>query len=179
MKILLISDIHGIKSNLKVIEEKLQKETFDKIVILGDLFYIGPRNKLLDAYDISYVKDFFETYKDKIIGIKGNCDSEIDIEVCPFPMISTLGYLHVDNLDIYLTHGHLYNETNWKKNNSILIFGHYHIPFIKKIGDIIYINPGSISLPKENNKPSYLVYENKKFTIYDIDNNIVEELEIK
>ena len=179
MKILFISDIHGMKTNLEKIKNILEKDNFDKLVVLGDLFYIGPRNRLSEEYDISYVKDFLETYQDKLICLKGNCDSEIDMEVCNFPIINTLGYLSVDNLDIYLTHGHIYNQTNWEKENTILIFGHYHIPFIEKRNNMIFMNPGSISLPKENNKPSYLIYENKKFTIYDIDNNIIDELKIE
>ncbi len=110
--------------------------------------------------------------------MKGNCDSEIDLEICSFPIIHTLGYLSVDGLDIYVTHGHLYNETNWQEKNKILIFGHYHIPFIKKIGETIYMNPGSISLPKEGNHPTYLIYEKKRFTIYDFSDNIVAEFAV-
>ena len=178
MRILFISDIHGIKKNLKTVEERLKKEHFDLLVVLGDLFYIGPRNDLKEEYDISYVRNFLDTYKEKIICMRGNCDSEIDVEVCDFPILTNLGYIQTDGLDIYLTHGHIYNEKNWNKENTILVFGHYHIPFIKEIGNNIYINPGSISLPKEGNPPSYMIYEDRKFTIYDKDNNIMIEKEV-
>ena len=176
MKIIFISDIHGIKTNLELIDKKIKYEKFDKLVVLGDLFYNYHDNT--KDFDIYYVREFLERYKDKIICITGNCDSDNDLEFLSFPIISSLEHLSVDNLDIYLTHGHIYNDNNWDKHNTILIFGHYHIPFIKKENNIIYINPGSISLPKRDYKPSYLVYENRKFTIYDIENSIINEIQL-
>ena len=176
MKIIFISDIHGIKTNIELIEKKIKYEKFDKLVVLGDLFY-NYYNSLKDC-DVSYIKDFLERYKDIIICLRGNCDFDNDLEILSFPIISPLEYLAVDNLDIYLTHGHIYNDNNWDKYNTILIFGHYHIPSIKKENNIIFINPGSISLPKKDYKPSYLVYENRKFTIYDIENTIVDEIQL-
>jgi hypothetical protein len=178
MKIMFISDIHGIKTNLLKVKEVFEKENCDKLVVLGDLYYIGPRNRMIEGYDITFVKDFLNSFKDKLICLKGNCDSEVDIMVSDFPIVNELSLISVDNKDIYLTHGHIYNENNWNKENTILIYGHLHIPFIKEIGNNTYINPGSISLPKENNKPSYLIYNDNKFTIYDINENVLFEKEI-
>ena len=98
--------------------------------------------------------------------------------ISPFPIINELALITVDNKDIYLTHGHIHNETNWKKDNSILVYGHFHLPFIKEVEGKIFINPGSISLPKEDNLPTYMVYDNNKFTIYDINDNVVANKEI-
>lgn len=173
MNLLFISDIHGIKTNLHKIKERFEELKCDKLIVLGDLMYIGPRNRMNEDYDVEYVKNFLNSFKDKIICIQGNCDSEVDKMVCDFPIVNELGLVSTINDDIYLTHGHIYNESNWYKINSILVYGHLHIPFIKEIETNIYINPGSISLPKDNNKPTYLFYNENEFIIYDIDDNIV------
>lgn len=175
MKVLFISDIHGVKTNLPKIKEKFEELKCDKLVVLGDLYYIGPRNTMIEGYDITYVKEFLESFQDKLICIKGNCDSEVDKMVSKFPIISELGLISTIKEDIYLTHGHIYNESNWDRENSILIYGHFHIPFIKEIETNTYINPGSISLPKGNNKPSYLYFDEETFTIFDIEDNIIAQ----
>lgn len=173
MKLLFISDIHGIKTNLEKIKERFNTLNCDKLIVLGDLFYIGPRNKMNQDYDIEYVKEFLNSFKDKIICIKGNCDAEVDSLVCEFPIVNELGLVATINEDIYLTHGHIYNESNWNKTNSTLVYGHFHVPFIKNIETNTYINPGSISLPKEGNLPTYLYYDENEFVIYDINDNVV------
>ena len=179
MKILFISDIHGIKTNLPKIKERFEKLECDKLVVLGDLYYIGPRNTMIDGYDINYVKEFLESFKDKLICIKGNCDSEVDKMVSNFPIVSELGLISTINEDLYLTHGHIYNESNWNKTNSYLIYGHLHIPFIKEIETNTYINPGSISLPKSDVGPTYLYYNEDEFIIYDMKDNVVSKKTIK
>ena len=178
MNLLFISDIHGIKTNLPKIKEKFNELKSDKLIVLGDLFYIGPRNNMIEGYDIDYVKSFLNSFKDKIICIQGNCDSVVDKMVCDFPIISDLGVVSTIKEDLYLTHGHIYNESNWNKTNSTLIFGHLHKPFIHEIESNIYINPGSISLPKDEHKPSYLFYNEKEFIIYDIDDNVIAKKEL-
>lgn len=175
MKIMFISDIHGIKTNIEKITQEFEKNNCTKLVVLGDLFYIGPRNKMNQDYDIAKIVEFLNKYKDKIICIKGNCDSEVDQFVCEFPIIDGVSLIVDNELEMYLTHGHKYNEGNWPVKNSVLIYGHFHIPFIKETESNIFINPGSISLPKEQYKPTYMIYENRKFTIYDIDGKVVME----
>ncbi len=179
MRILFISDIHGIKTNLEIIRKRFEKLKCDKLIVLGDLFYIGTKNYRKEEYDIEYVKDFLNSYKDKIICVKGNCDSDVDTKMCDFPIINTLGVISTIKEDIFITHGNIYNMSNWKKTHSILIYGHLHTPFIKKIESNIYINPGSISLPRDGNNPTYLYYNEEEFIIYDIYDNIVEKLAIK
>ena len=173
MKILFISDIHGIAINMKKIEKVIESEKIDKLVVLGDLYYAGPTyNKKIEVNSM-YVKDILTKYSDKIICLRGNCDSDVDIKASDFPICNNLSLICVDGLDIYLTHGNEYNiEKNRKFNRKgILVYGHEHIPYIKKDKEMIYINVGSISLPKDDNKPTYMIYDNKKFTIYDIENN--------
>lgn len=179
MKILFISDIHGIKTNLPKIKARFEELECDKLVVLGDLYYIGPRNTMIEGYDINYVREFLESFKDKLICIKGNCDSEVDKMVSTFPIVSELGLISTINEDLYLTHGHIYNESNWTKTSSYLIYGHLHVPFIKEIETNTYINPGSISLPKSEEGPTYLYYNEEEFIIYDMNDKIIYKKSIK
>ena len=179
MKVMFISDIHGIKTNLPKVKEQFEKLNCDKLIVLGDLYYIGPRNKMKEGYDIPIVQEFFFFFKNKMLCMRGNCDSEVDMMVSNFPIIQDLSLIMMENRDIYFTHGHIYNESNWDKENSILVYGHFHVPFIKKIETNYYINPGSISLPKGNYLPSYLILDENTATIYDIEDNILFQEELK
>lgn len=175
MNYMFISDIHGTKTNLDLIKEKYKEHNCNKLVVLGDLYYIGPRNKMQNEYDIDYVKEFLHSFGNDLICVRGNCDSDVDIMVSDFPIINDLGLILYKNKEIYITHGHIYNENNWNKDNTILIYGHLHTPFIKEKENNIYINPGSISLPKDDNGPSYLLLKNDKFTVYNIKNEVIFE----
>lgn len=175
MKYMFISDIHGIKTNLELIKNKFNEFQCDKLIVLGDLCYIGPANKMNKDYDVPAVIEFLNCFKDKIICIKGNCDSHVDQVVCDFPIISELAVIAEGEKEIYLTHGHIYNKDNWNRSNSILVYGHKHIPFIIEENDQIFINPGSISVPKDNYPPTFMIYSDKLFTIYDVFGNIVAE----
>ena len=178
MRIMFISDIHGIKTNLELIKRRYEELNCTKLVVLGDLYYIGPRYIMKEDYVINYVKDFLMSFKDNLICVRGNCDSDVDIKVSDFPIINELGLISLEEKDIYITHGNIYNENNWQKDNSILIYGHLHIPFIKEKEGNYYINPGSISLPKDDNGASYLVLEDDRFVIYDLDNKKIAEKEV-
>lgn len=178
MRMMIISDIHGIKTNLFKIKQKVNELNYDKLVILGDVYYPGVRNITNPYYDVEYIRSFLEEYKDKLICIKGNCDSKEDIEMNNFVVTKNIENINIGKLNIYLTHGHLYNENNWDKKNTILIFGHYHVPFIRKDDDNIFICVGSISLPRQNSNPSYLIYENNEFIIYDVYNNIIDKIKV-
>ena len=163
---------------LELIKNRYEELNCEKLVVLGDLYYIGPRNKMSEAYDIKYVQEFLSSFKDNLICIRGNCDSDVDVMVSDFPIINELGLISIDGKDIYLTHGHIYNEDNWTKNNSILVYGHLHIPFIKEKDGNIYMNPGSISLPKSDVGPTYLVLEDNKFIIYNLSNEKILEKQL-
>ena len=180
MKILFISDIHGIDNNLKRIEKIIEKEIIDKLVVLGDLYYAGPTYNQKYKVNSKSVKEILTKYRDKIICLKGNCDSLVDIKSSDFPICDNLALICVDGLDIYLTHGNEYSFDKNRKFNrkGILVYGHEHIPYIKKNNDMTYINVGSISLPRDGNKPTYMIYNNKKFTIYDIDGNVIDSIEV-
>ena len=180
MKLLFISDIHGIDTNLNRIEKIIEKEIIDKLVVLGDLYYAGPTYNQKYKVNSKSVKEILTKYRDKIICLKGNCDSLVDVKSSDFPICDNLALICVDGLDIYLTHGNEYNFDKNRKFNrkGILVYGHEHIPYIKKNNDMTYINVGSISLPRDGNKPTYMLYNNKKFTIYDIDGNVIDSIKV-
>jgi len=173
MKILFFSDIHGIKTNLNKIEEVINHGDFDKIVILGDLYYNGFDEN--PEFDNQFVYEFLIKYQNKLIVTKGNCDSDVDIKASDFPIVN-LGLIN-DGIDIYITHGNEYSYNRNRKFNrkGILVYGHEHVPYIRKKDEMIYICVGSISLPRNDVGPTYMIYEDKKFVIYDIDNNVVDE----
>ena len=181
MKILFLSDIHGICNNLEYIDNVIEKEKINKLVVLGDLYYCDQVYHNNDKYIVNkkLVGEFLSKYRNILICMRGNCDSDLEVKISNFPICSSLGIIYVDNIPIYITHGNEYNKyNNTKITNSVLVYGHEHIPYIETNNNMLYINVGSISLPRNNNKPTYMIYQNKEFTIYDIDNNIVNKCKI-
>lgn len=172
MRVLVISDVHGVKTNLEKIRDRYIQLKCDKLIVLGDLYW---GNNGID-YDPKYVRKFLESFKDNLICIKGNCDFQVDLEEEPYP-IEKDNVINIER-NIYVTHGHMYNEKNWIIENSILIFGHYHIPFIEEIGSNIFINPGSISKPRSENLPSYLLINENEFTIFDVNDSVIASIKV-
>lgn len=179
MKILFISDIHGIYENLKFIDNVIKKESIDKLVVLGDLYYSGPKYDSDLKTNGKLVMDFLLKYKDILICMRGNCDSLVDIKASDFQICSDLSMLYVDNLDIYITHGNEYNkDKNNKFNGNVLVYGHEHVPYIERKDNNVFICVGSISLPRYGSMPSYMIYENRTFTIYDINNDVIDSVKL-
>lgn len=179
MKLLFLSDIHGIIINLKKIEKIIEKEEFDKIIVLGDLYYPGFNSVSYQEVDNFYIRDFLMKYRDRLICMQGNCDSEVDIEKTEVPISSDLSFLSLDGVDFYLTHGHHYNyEKNQKfvDRHGVLIYGHFHVPYIRQEGNMTYVCVGSISLPRAGSKASYGVYFNHFITLYDMEGNVLKEV---
>lgn len=177
MKILMFSDIHGVVDNLDVLKNLDGEFRFDKIVCLGDLYYTGPTYNKEHNVDSIKVMEFLMSFQDRIIVLRGNCDSDVDIKATDVP-ISNLSLLCVDGLDIYLTHGNEYNKDKNRKFNrkGVLVYGHEHIPYIVQDDLMTYINVGSISLPRNELGASYVIYENRKFTLYKITGEIIDEI---
>lgn len=176
MRYLIVSDIHGIVENLPVIKEKA--EDCDKLIVLGDIYYADYYHRLSPNYNPEYVEGFLKQEKNKIICVRGNCDSGEVVKNSTFPIHEELVQITNSPLEVFATHGHIYNEKNWDKENTILLFGHYHIPFIQKKNNCIFVNPGSISLPKGAEKPSYAILTDQDITIYDIDGMILNQIQI-
>lgn len=172
MKMIIISDIHGITTNLNKIHDIFVKEQFDYLIVLGDIFSGNRKNK---DYNPIKVEEFLLSFKDKLICLKGNCDLYEDINKL-YIKNENIELYKIPNTNIYLSHGHKYNELNWYQDNTILITGHTHIPKISSNNSNIYICPGSISVSRAQTKESYLIYDNNNFMIYDINGNIINKI---
>ena len=178
MKILRASDIHGDFDSAQKIINVFKQESCDKILLLGDILYHGPRNNLPVTYSPKSVIELLNTYKNYILAVRGNCDTEVDQMVLDFPILSDYAYLCLDGLNIFATHGHKFNTQNIPPltRGDILLHGHTHILKCEAFGDEnTYMNPGSVAIPKEDNPRTYMIYENRTFTVKDLDGNTVFE----
>lgn len=181
MKLMIASDIHGSATYCKKLVDRFFEEGADKLVFLGDILYHGPRNPLPDGYDPKEVCSLLNPLKDRILCVNGNCDSEVDRMVLEFPLVPTLSAVFADGLELYLTHGHIYNKENPLPlpKGSILFYGHTHVPDFSFCNGVYYINVGSVSLPKENSEREYAVFEDGTFTRKNLDGNTLESRKIK
>ena len=178
MKLLICSDIHGDLDSMKDVLSAYEKEGAEKILILGDLLYHGPRNDLPKSYAPKEVIKLLNENREIIISVRGNCDTEVDQMVLNFPILADYAYLELDGLTVLAAHGHHHNTTTPPplRNGEILLHGHTHVLKIEEFGNNnIYINPGSAALPKENNPRTYAIYENRTFSIKDFTGKTVIE----
>lgn len=180
MKLFFISDIHGSLHYLRKALDNFKKENADYLVILGDQLYHGARNPLPIEYNPEEVAKLLNKFADRIIAVRGNCDSEVDEMVIEFPMMSTYSTVLYNGRRLFLTHGHIYHEDNLPnlKEGDAIIYGHTHLPKLEKKGNIFIINPGSITFPKENNPNSYGILEENIFRIKDLNGDIFKEIEL-
>lgn len=167
MKIVIASDIHGSFYWCDKLLQFFRRSGAEKLVLLGDLLYHGPRNPFPDGYDTAKVYDALNAVRDKLICVRGNCDSEVDQMVLDFPCLADYALIDAQGKTLFLTHGHLYNAdvTPLLKAGDILFNGHFHTPCKKVLdGGIIYANCGSVAIPKPTTPNSYLIYENGELT---------------
>lgn len=175
MKYLVVSDIHGSYNSAQIIEKKFIENNCDKIIILGDILYHGPRNDLPESYNPKKVIEILNKYSDKIIAVQGNCDAEVDQMVLEFKIY--LGYyLEINHQKYYLTHGHHVNYLMPKNFSEKMIVLHGHTHIIRKdiVNEDIYFNIGSITIPKENTEKCYGILEDT-FKIYNLNDELILE----
>ena len=153
MKLMFASDIHGSYYYAQKTVEAYREEKAEKLILLGDILYHGPRNDLPKDYAPKKVIELLNGIKNEILCVRGNCDTEVDQMVLEFPVLADYAVIFVDGKTLYLTHGHKYNPNN--------------LPPIKK-GDFTYLNPGSVSIPKGGNPHTYMIYENGEFKIKEL-----------
>lgn len=180
MKLFFISDIHGSLINLKKALTCFENEQADQIIILGDALYHGPRNPLPEEYAPAEVAALLNQYKNQIIAVRGNCDSEVDQMLIEYPMMETSSTILLEDRKIFLTHGHKYSPDNHPSLNDgdILAFGHVHLPIAKKQDGLYLFNPGSISLPKQDNPKSYGLFDGKKLQVKTFDGLLLRETDV-
>ncbi|MBE5937484.1 MAG: phosphodiesterase [Lachnospiraceae bacterium] len=166
MKLMIASDIHGSAYYCRKVIEAFDIEKPDRLVLLGDLLYHGPRNDLPKEYEPKKVIEMLNNIADKLLCVRGNCEAEVDQMVLAFPVMADYAYIVADGLNIFATHGHVFNNDNLPKlqKGDILLHGHTHVPADIKFENYRYINPGSVSIPKEGSAHSYLIMENGIFT---------------
>ena len=162
MKLMIASDIHGSAEYCERLLEAFQKEGAEKLIILGDILYHGPRNDLPERYAPKEVMAMLNAVKEKLLCVRGNCDTEVDQMVLEFPILSETALIYADGKTIFATHGHKFNIDNLPPLNKgdILVYGHTHIPLKEEKDGILCLNPGSVSIPKEGSGHSYIIYEN-------------------
>lgn len=163
MKYLIASDIHGSAYWCEQLLSAFENERADKLLLLGDLLYHGPRNDFPDGYSPKKVFELLNAIKEKIVCVRGNCDSEVDQMVLEFPIMADYALVDENGRTLFATHGHLYNETTppLLKKGDVLLNGHFHVPCNREMKNGgIYANCGSVALPKDGTPHSYILVEN-------------------
>lgn len=162
MKIMVASDIHGSASRCRMLMERFEAENPDRLLLLGDLLYHGPRNDLPDGYAPKEVAAMLNAISDKLLCVRGNCEAEVDQMMLDFPVMAEYCILYDGAHEIFATHGHKYGKDNPPKlpAGSILLCGHTHVTADEDCGTFRYLNPGSVSIPKNGTPRGYIVLEN-------------------
>lgn len=162
MKWMIASDLHGSAYYCRKMLEAFEREGADRLFLLGDLLYHGPRNDLPREYAPKEVIPLLNGKREKLLCVRGNCDAEVDQMVLEFPVLADYAVLPVGQRLIYATHGHIYNVKNLPPlaPGDVLLHGHTHVPAWTEFGQgNLYLNPGSVSIPKENSPHSYMTLE--------------------
>ena len=162
MKWMIASDLHGSYFYASQMKQAFEREQADRLLLLGDLLYHGPRNDLPEGYAPKQVMPLLNGMKDRLLCVRGNCDAEVDQMVLEFPVLADYAVLPVGQRLIYATHGHIYHVKNLPPQapGDVLLHGHTHVPAWTEFGQgNLYLNPGSVSIPKENSPHSYMTLE--------------------
>ena len=162
MKWMIASDLHGSAYYCRKMLEAFEREGADRLFLLGDLLYHGPRNDLPREYAPKEVIPLLNGKKEKLLCVRGNYDAEVDQMVLEFPVLADYAVLPVGQRLIYATHGHIYHVKNLPPlaPGDVLLHGHTHVPAWTEFGQgNLYLNPGSVSIPKENSPHSYMTLE--------------------
>ena len=181
MKYMFASDIHGDVACAERMKQAFEEEKADKLILLGDLLYHGPRNDLPAHYAPKEVIPLLNGMKERLICVRGNCDTEVDQMVLDFPILADYIVLPVGHVNAYITHGHRYHPDAPLPlmPGDVLIGGHTHIPACRPFGENnLYLNPGSVSLPKENTPPSYMTLEDATFRIRSFEGEVLYTITI-
>lgn len=177
MKYMIASDIHGSAFWCQKMVEAYRKEKADRLILLGDLLYHGPRNDLPEGYDPKQVVDLLNPLKNEILCVRGNCEAEVDQMVLQFPVMADYALMECGENIIFITHGHIFNEQHLPplKKGDILLHGHTHVPICVEHESYTYLNPGSVGIPKEDSWHGYMTLEDGVFRWKDMNGNVQTE----
>ena len=181
MKYLIASDIHGSAYWCEKLLERYRGSGADRLILLGDLLYHGPRNDLPRDYAPKQVIAMLNPLKDEIFCVRGNCEAEVDQMVLDFPVMADYALVMLGRRSMFVTHGHLFNEEHLPpmKRGDILLHGHTHVRVMEDRGGYILLNPGSTSIPKGDGIPGYMLYEEGLFTAFDMEGGPLGRLQVE
>ena len=180
MKLMIASDLHGSSYYCKKVLDTFRQEQADRLLLLGDILYHGPRNDLPKDYDPKAVIAMLNEHKDELFCVRGNCDTEVDQMVLDFPILADYSIITLGKRLMYATHGHKFTPQNLPlKEGDIYIQGHTHVPRCTTTDKgVLWLNPGSVSIPKEHSHHQYMIYENGVFEWKDLAGSVLHTLEI-
>lgn len=166
MKLFIASDIHGSAKWCKRMIAAFEKSGAERLLLLGDILYHGPRNDLPEEYAPKEVIELLNPLKERIICVRGNCDTEVDQMVLSFPIMAEYAWICDETTRIFATHGHRFSPDSPPPlcEGDVLLYGHTHIPENAMHGSFRAVNPGSVSIPKNGSAHSAVIYENGEFT---------------
>ena len=181
MKYMIASDIHGSAYYCRKMLDSFAREDADRLILLGDILYHGPRNDLPRDYAPKVVIALLNEKKDMLLCVRGNCDTEVDQMVLEFPILADYAVLDLGKKMLFLTHGHHFGEKTPPpmREGDILMNGHTHVPKCVEYESYIYMNPGSVSIPKEGSAHGYMTLENGVFLWKDLDGSEISRYELK
>lgn len=174
MKWLIASDIHGSAHYCRQLMEAYEKEKAERLLLLGDILYHGPRNDLPREYDPRAVIALLNGRKQDILCVRGNCDTEVDQMVLQFPIMAEYCILCAGKRMIFAAHGHHFNEESLPPlhEGDILLHGHTHVPECVEHESYVYMNPGSVSIPKQDSWHGYMTLEDTHFLWKDLEGRV-------
>ena len=175
MRMLIASDIHGSAYYCRKLLDAWDREQPERVLLLGDLLYHGPRNDLPEEYNPKEVLAMLNARKESILCVRGNCDTEVDQMVLEFPILADYAWIAADGHRVFATHGHVYNTKNLPplRAGEILLHGHTHVPAWEDHGTFRYYNPGSVSIPKGDSQPMYMMLEDGVFIWKTLDGEVL------
>ncbi|MCH5159977.1 MAG: phosphodiesterase [Clostridiales bacterium] len=168
MKLFVATDVHGSAYWAKRIVEEFKRSKSDVLILLGDVYNHGPRNPFPRDYAPMKVAETFNGIADKVVAVKGNCDSEVDEMISEFPFVPQV-IVPCNGRRLYFTHGHVYNKDNLPtlSHGDILFYGHFHRNEIVEANGVICVNVSSASLPKD--RAAYCIVEDDGVTLCALD----------
>ena len=180
MAIVIASDIHGSTVWTRRLLDACEAEQASQLLLLGDFLYHGPRNPLPEGYDPKIVAELLNAHAGRIVALRGNCDSEVDAMVLGFPLVET-AWVVVDGHRFFCSHGHRFHDKNpppMEKGDTV-VFGHTHVHLLLKRNGVYFMNPGSVSLPKQDRPHTYMVYREHGCHIKDFNGIVLDSIQLQ
>ena len=182
MKLLIASDIHGDIDSAEAVVDAYFKTGADRLILLGDILYHGPRNDLPPSYAPKKVIALLNSVKEHLLCVRGNCDTEVDQMVLKFPILADYAFVEADGVRMLLTHGHKLNTQSPPpmRAGDVLLHGHTHVSTVQYFGNgNVYVNPGSVAIPKENTPRGYVLFEDGTFSFRTLDGTEYNKLDLR